>query len=150
MWENNSNVLRFAENPFYRHEQAVLAEGECPGFLPMSFIREGRGVTVRYETGGLQPISSYRIERTEDVLFLMERVIMVIHMAPEYLLSPQRIILRTDTAFYSRDRDDLRLAFLPRPQEDPGALPAAGVQPAPSYPASGVQPASGRPSPDAV
>lgn len=123
MWENNDYTLNFDKNPFYRHEQIILAAGTCEGYLPMSFLRGSHGLTVRYETGGYLPLSGFRIERTVDVLYLMERTVQVLHVSPEHLLAPERVMLRTDMVFYSRERDDLRIAFLPRPDTG-GSAPA--------------------------
>lgn len=116
MWEQNNYTLRFRRNPFYRHEQAILASAGFDGFLPMTFLRSEQGLTARYECSGFTPLSSFRIERTEDVLYLMEKVFLVLHRAPEYLLDPERILLRTELIFYSREGDDLKIAYVPRPQ----------------------------------
>lgn len=119
MW-NNNYTLHFNNNPFYRHEQIILADGSCEGFLPISFLHSDRGLTARYETGGYQPLSGFRIERTEDVLYLMERTVMILHVSPEHLLAPERITLRTNTVFYNKMRDDLRIAFIPRLSDSEG------------------------------
>ena len=116
MWEQNNYTLRFRRNPFYRHEQAILASAGFDGFLPMTFLRSEQGLTARYECSGFTPLSSFRIERTEDVLYLMEKVFLVLHRAPEYLLDTERILLRTELIFYSREGDDLKIAYVPRPQ----------------------------------
>ncbi len=81
----------------------------------MTFLRSENGLTARYECSGFTPLSSFRIERTEDVLYLMEKVFLVLHRAPEYLLDPERILLRTELVFYSREKDDLKIAYVPRP-----------------------------------
>lgn len=115
MWENNDYTLMFHRNPFYQHEQAILARGGFDGCLPMSFLRNDGGLTARYECDGFLPLSSFRIERTEDVLFLMEKLLFVLHEAPEYLLCPERLFLRTETVFYNKEEDRVRIAYLPRP-----------------------------------
>lgn len=131
MWENNSYTLRFNENAFYHHEQVILAAGTCSGFLPMAFLRDDSGLVARYECGGFRPLSAFRIDRTEDALYLMEKTLLVLHISPEYLLSPERITLRTDTVFYNREQDDLRIAFVP---------PAAGSSKASPTQAGNVSP----------
>ena len=118
MWENNDYTLHFNRNPFYRHEQIILAAGTCDGYLPMSYLRGSDGLTARYEAGGYLPLSGFRIERTQDVLYLMERTVRIPHISPEHLLAPERVTLRTDTVFYCRERDDLRIAFLPVPETE--------------------------------
>lgn len=131
MWKDNNYTLRFNSNPFYRHEQVILAAGTFDGFLPMTFLRSASGLTVRYEPSGFLPLSGYRIERTQDALYLMEKTVLILHTAAEYLLAPERLTLRTNTVFYSRERDDLRIAFLPRcairdETSESGNLPGTG------------------------
>lgn len=130
MWNCSDYTIQFSFNPFYLHEQDILTAGECPGFLPMSFLRTGHGLVVHYGTSGYQPLSNYRIERSEDALYLMERTIMILHQAPEYLLAPERLRICTDTVFYGRDTDDLRLAFLPKTIYPPVTPKSAPPQPA--------------------
>ncbi|MBQ9016067.1 MAG: hypothetical protein IJ109_08090 [Firmicutes bacterium] len=113
MWEKNHYKLSFSKNPFYRHEQVVLSTGACPGFFPVSFLRHGEGLDAAYECSGYAPLHSFRIERTEDALFLMEETLRILHRAPEYLLAPERAIIRTETVFYDKDSGRLQIAFLP-------------------------------------
>ena len=113
MWENNNFTLTLKGNPFYHHEQMVLTGGEFSGFLPMSFVMQNQAITVRYLPSGYSPLCRYRIERTKDALYLFEKSLLILQQCPEHLISPDRVTLRTETVFYSRDLDDLRIAFLP-------------------------------------
>ena len=124
MPDRGDRVIHFKKNPFYRHEQILLASGSFEGFLPMSFLREENGLTARYQCSGFAPLSSYRIERTEDALYLMEKVVLILHAAPEHLLIPERILLRCQTVFFSKKDDRIKIAYVPRPRND--AAPGAG------------------------
>ena len=114
MWEKNSDTLYLPAGSFYPHEERVLACGSCSGFLPMSFLHTEHGLSARYERGGFTPLSGFRIERTEDALYLLERTVLILRHAPEHLLIPERIYVRTDTVFYSKKGDHLRIAYLPK------------------------------------
>ena len=121
MWENNNFTLTLKTNPFYHHEQMVLTCGEFDGFLPMSFIMQNQAMTVRYSPSGYAPLCRYRIERTKDALYLFEKTLLVLQKSPEHLIAPERVTLRTETIFYNRQKDHLKIAFLPQ-AGDPGSL----------------------------
>ena len=132
MWENNQDTLKFAADAFYRHEQIVLTEGNCPGFLPMTFLLDSGCMYVKYACGGFLPLSRFRIEETADVLYIMEKTLLILHTCPEYLLAPERLLLRTDTVFYNKKYDDLRIAFVPlRNHPLPGGSPRTAENPDP-------------------
>ncbi len=113
MWERNNYRLTFSKNPFYQHEQVILASGTCPGFFPVSFLRHEQGLDATYDCSGFAPLSSFRIERTEDALYLMEETLRILDRAPEYLLAPERAVIRTETVFYDKKSGRIRIAFIP-------------------------------------
>lgn len=113
MWEKNDHKLRFAKNPFYQHEQVILSSGSCPGFFRIAFLRHADGLDAAYDCSGFSPLSSFRVERTEDALYLMEETLRILHRAPEYLLAPERAVIRTETVFYDKQNGRLRIAFIP-------------------------------------
>ncbi|MBQ9060769.1 MAG: hypothetical protein IJ128_06480 [Firmicutes bacterium] len=113
MWERNDYKLKFAKNPFYQHEQVILSSGTCPGFFQVSFLRRAEGLDAAYSCSGYSPLSSFRVERTEDALYLIEETLRILHRAPEYLLAPERAVIRTETVFYNKKSGQLRIAFIP-------------------------------------
>ncbi len=152
MWENGTYTLHLSSNPYYRHEQIILSSGTPEGYLPMSFLRTSQGLTIRYEAGGYLPLSAFRIERTEDVLYLMDRTVGILHASPGYLLDPERILLRADTVFYGKDQDDLRIAYLPRQACESGdpslpMLPTLAGRDHGFLPVKGQNPLAGKLSP---
>lgn len=98
---------------FFRFERVMLSSCECRYFIPMRFLEENGRLTVRYDCSGYSPISSYRIERTEDVLFILEKAVLILQHSAEYLIDPHRIALTARTVFYSRKEGDIRVAFVP-------------------------------------
>ena len=54
----------------------------------------------------------------------MEKVVLILHAAPEHLLIPERILLRCQTVFFSKKDDRIKIAYVPRPRND--AAPGAG------------------------
>ena len=52
-------------------------------------------------------------ERTEDALYLMEQVLLILGKAVEYLITPANITLTTDTVFYSKETGEVKIAYVP-------------------------------------
>ncbi|MDO5491396.1 MAG: DUF6382 domain-containing protein [Bacillota bacterium] len=108
----------FAPERFHSHEIVMLSEGTCPLFFPTVFIREDARVVAVYDCSRYAPLGSFRIEKTEDALFLLEKVLLLLHRSMEYLIMPERILLSPETVFYAEDTGSVRIAFVPVP--DPG------------------------------
>lgn len=119
MWENNDFRIKLSENSMMEYEKVMLSSGQCDFFMPMGFMGEGDGETACYDCSGFVPLSSYRIEKTEDALYLLERTLIILGKSVEYLISPYRITLNTNTVFYNKDTGQVKIAYVPNQSENP-------------------------------
>ena len=112
--------LKAEPDRFFRFERVMLSGG-CRYFIPMRFFEEDGSLLVQYNCSGFSPLSRYRIERTEDVLYILEKTALIMQHSAEYLIDPRRIALSTKTVFYNHEDGDIRIAFVPlkRPREEP-------------------------------
>ena len=118
MWENREFSIRLEENTFRNHEKIMLSSGECSLFMPMGFIGEGGMEVVSYDCSGFAPLSSYRIEKTEDALYILESVLLIVGRSIEYLITPARITINTDTVFYNKETSQVKIAYVPAAGND--------------------------------
>lgn len=118
MWENNEFRIRVGEKTMRDFERVMLTSDDCRLFMPMGFISEDDGETICYDCSGFTPLSSYRIERTDDVLYILERTLLVLGKSVEYMLSPSRIRLTTDTVFHNKDTGEVKIAYVPMAGEE--------------------------------
>lgn len=119
MWQSGEFRLRLREGSVLEHEKVMLSSGQCDCFMPMGFIGDEKGVTACYDCSGFAPLSSYRIERTEDALYLLERTLIILGNAVQYLISPERVMLTTSTVFYNKDTGQVRIAYVPMAEQQP-------------------------------
>ena len=113
MWNNREFKIRLEENAMRDFERIMLTSGACSLFMPMGFMAEDDGEIVCYDCSGFTPLAGYRIERTEDALYILEKLLVILGQAVEYLISPARITLTTDTVFYSKDTGEVKIAYVP-------------------------------------
>jgi len=113
MWNNREFRIRLEENTMRHYERVMLTSGECNFFMPMGFMGEDSGEVVCYDCSGFAPISSYRIEKTEDALFILEAVLLIIGKSVEYLITPSRITVTADTVFYNKETGQVKIAYVP-------------------------------------
>ena len=113
MWENSEFRIKLEENTFRDYEKVMLTSGECSFFMPMGFMGESGGEVVSYNCSGYAPLSSYRVERTEDALYILERVLIILGKSVEYLITPARIMVTEDTVFYNKETGQVKIAYVP-------------------------------------
>jgi len=117
MWRNGEFKVKLEPNTIREFERVMLSSGECSLFMPMGFISEEDGETVCYDCSGFSPLSSYRIERTDDALYILERVLLIAGNSVEYLITPSRIALNMNTVFYNKETGEVKIAYVPLKQE---------------------------------
>ena len=105
MWENNEYRMCFREDSILDFERAMLSSGECSYLLPMMFISSDSKHVVYYDCKGFVPLSRYTVDKTEDALFILEKVLIILSNALGYLITPAKISLSTDTVFYNAETD---------------------------------------------
>lgn len=113
MWENNEYKLCLKEESILGFERIMLASGQCSHLLPMVFICDEKGLLSYYDCGGFVPISSFRVDRTEDALFVLEKVLLIISRLVEYLINPEKMLLSTDTVFFNPETGQIKIAYVP-------------------------------------
>lgn len=113
MWNNREYRIRLEENTMRDYERIMLTSGECNFFMPMGFMGEESGEIVCYDCSGFAPISSYRIEKTEDALYILECVLLIVGKSVEYLITPSRITVNSDTVFYNKETGQVKIAYVP-------------------------------------
>lgn len=113
MWDNREFKVELNENSMKDFEKIMLTSGQCSFFMPMGFMGSERGETVCYDCSGFAPLSRYRIERTEDALYILEKSLIILERSVEYLITPSKITLTTDTVFYNKDTGEVKLTYVP-------------------------------------
>ncbi len=119
MWEDKGFKLRLEGGSLAEYEKVMLSSGQCEFFMPMGFIASDEGQMACYDCSGFCPLSSYRIERTEDALYLLERTMIILGNAVQYFISPAKVTLTTDTVFYNKDTGQVKIAYVPVTEGSP-------------------------------
>ena len=117
MWLENEFKIRLEENTMRNYEKIMLTSGECNLFMPMGFIGDDNGEVVCYDCSGFAPLSSYSVEKTEDALYILECVLLIVGKAVEYLITPARITINEDTVFYNKETGKVKIAYVPLKDE---------------------------------
>ena len=121
MWENNEYRMCFREESILDFERAMLSSGECRDLLPMMFISGDSKHVVYYDCKGFAPLSRYHVDKTEDALFILEKVLIILSSTIEYLIAPAKVSLSTDTVFFNAETGDIKIAYVPVQEEPAGA-----------------------------
>ncbi|MEE0772469.1 MAG: DUF6382 domain-containing protein [Anaerovoracaceae bacterium] len=120
MWGNREFSMRMEEDTFRDYERIMLTSGDCSLFMPMGFMGEDGGETVCYDCSGFAPISSYSIEKTDDALYILECVLLIVGRSVEYFITPARITVTEDTVFYNKETRNVKIAYIPVQTADAG------------------------------
>ena len=120
MWENNDYTMCFREDSILDFERVMLSSGQCTDLLPMLFVNGDAKHVAYYDCKGFVPLSRYRVDRTEDALFILERVLIILSGAIEYLITPAKISLSTDTVFFNVETGEIKIAYVPVREEPAG------------------------------
>lgn len=118
MWENKEFRVRLEENSMRDYERIMLTSGECGFFMPMGFVGEESGEVAFYYCSGFAPLSSYSIEKTDDALYILESVLLIVGKSIEYLITPSKITVTEDTVFYNKETGQVKIAYIPLASEN--------------------------------
>lgn len=113
MWDNKEFRVRLEENSMRDYERIMLTSGECGFFMPMGFIGEEGGEVACYDCSGFAPLNSYSIEKTDDALYILESVLLIVGKSIEYLITPAKITVTEDTVFYNKETGQVKIAYIP-------------------------------------
>lgn len=117
MWDNREYSIRLEENAMLDFEKIMLTSGECSLFMPMGFMSAENGEMVCYDCSGFMPLSRYQIEKTDDALYILENSLLILGKAVEYLITPAKVTLNTDTVFYNKETGEVKIAYVPSCKE---------------------------------
>lgn len=120
MWKNNEFKMCYSKGSILEFERIILSSGECDRLLPMIFINEDSNNIVYYDCKGFVPLSRYTVDRTEDALFVLEKVLLILHCVIEHLITPGKITLTTDTVFFNANTGEIKIAYVPTSEESAG------------------------------
>ncbi len=113
MWNSMDFKTEIKKDSIADFEKIMLSSGQCRFFIPMGFMANGEGETVQYDCSGFAPLSRYRIERTDDALYLLEQVLIILGSSVEYFITPWKITLDTNTVFYNKETGEVKMAYVP-------------------------------------
>lgn len=113
MWNSMDFKTEIKKESIADFEKIMLSSGQCRFFMPMGFMASGEGEMVRYDCSGFAPLSRYRIERTDDALYLLEQVLIILGSSIEYFIAPWKITLDTGTVFYNKETGEVKMAYVP-------------------------------------
>ena len=116
MWDDEYKIT-FKENTFHEYERVMLTSGDCSYLIPMAFIGENGKETAYYNCSGFAALSTYSIEKTDDALFVLEKVMLILGHVAEYLISPAKVTLTDKTVFYCAESSEIRIAYVPLTEE---------------------------------
>ena len=111
---NNILTAEYEYGRIKDFEKRVLTEGACRSFLPMSFIKIGDRERVNYDCSGYIAIAALEIKNSMDMVNILEKCVFSIIDACGYLVNPKKIELNIGTAYYSKSKNEVRLAYVPR------------------------------------
>lgn len=103
----------FDPKRIYPHELAALGRGAVDGFFPTTFIFDTEGITAIYDCDGYSPLSGFRLEQTSDVMYILEKILLILKRCPEHLLVPERVLTIPETVFYRVDTGSVRMTYIP-------------------------------------
>lgn len=110
---NNDFKLRLKDGSVKEFEKVVLSSGICDLFMPMGFVRLEEGELVSYNCSGYTPLRHCDIEETKEAFEILEKTLILVNRAGEYLITPSKITLNMDTIFYNRKNRQVRIAYVP-------------------------------------
>ena len=104
----------FERGRLHPHEIAILGSESSGPFFGASFQHDPDGIRAVYQCSGFKPLSSFKIEATSDILYILEKVLLILNNSLNYLLIPERILLSPDTVFYRQETGDVKVVYIPQ------------------------------------
>lgn len=114
---NNDFKLKLKEGSIRDYEKIVLSQINDI-FMPMGFVSTGEGELVSYNCSGYAALRQCRITEVMEALEILERTLILVRRAGEYLITPRKIMLSVDTIFYNRESRQVKIAYVPVENEN--------------------------------
>jgi hypothetical protein len=118
MWDNREYSIKIEDNVMQEYEKIMLTSGICELFMPMGFMIADKGEMIHYDCSGFAPLSRFQIDKTDDALYILENILLILNKATEYLITPSKIMLNTDTVFYNKETGEVKIAYVPLREKD--------------------------------
>lgn len=109
----NDFKLQLKNGEIKDFEKIVLSSGICELFVPMGFVSSEEGEMVFYDCSGYTALSQYHMKHVREALEVLEKILILISKAGEYLISPSKITLNRETIFYNEKTGQIRIAYVP-------------------------------------
>lgn len=109
---NNDFKLKLKEGAIKDYEKVILSQVNDI-FMPMGFVSSSEGELVIYNCSGYTALRQCRVTEVLEALEILERTLILVSRAGEYLISPRRIMLTMDTIFYDRKTKQVKIAYVP-------------------------------------
>lgn len=114
---NNDFKLELKEGAIRDYEKIILSQINDI-FMPMGFVSTSEGELVTYNCSGYSALRQCRVTEVMEALEILERTLMLVSRAGEYLISPRKIMLSIDTIFYNRETHQVKIAYVPVENEN--------------------------------
>ena len=109
---DNNFRIQLKEGAIKDYEKVILSEVNDI-FMPMGFVSFDEGELVTYNCSGYSSLSQCDIKEVIEALEILERTLILVSRASEYLISPSMITLNPDTIFFDRESRQVRIAYVP-------------------------------------
>lgn len=109
---SNDFKLELKEGAIKDYEKMILSQINDI-FMPMGFISTSECELVTYNCSGYSALRQCRITEVLEALEILERTLILVGRAGEYLISPRKIMLSQDTIFYNRETRQVKIAYVP-------------------------------------
>lgn len=110
--QTNDFRLKLREGAIKDYEKVILSQVNDI-FMPMGFVSSSDGELVTYNCSGYTALRQCRVTEVMEALEILERTLILVSRAGEYLISPRRIMLSMDTIFYDRKTKQVKIAYVP-------------------------------------
>ena len=94
-------------------EEKVLTSGLCDFSLPANFVTADGVKSAVYDSSGYTCLDDIIFKDTDDILELLEKTLMNLDKAGEFLIDPDHIVLDGNTVFQNLKNGDVKFAFIP-------------------------------------
>lgn len=109
----NDFKLDIEEGLILPFEEKVLASGLCDVILPMRFAGGHGRRSLMYECSGYTAVSELDLRGIRDIYEVLEKTVLTLAKAQEFLLFPEKIVLSGETVFYHLKHRDVKIAYVP-------------------------------------
>lgn len=105
----------------FEEKLETLLSGGCKGIFPISIIKDDEGLKCFYHTSGYIPLNLIEDVGALQVLTLLEKTMEAIEECRQYLIFPDEFEISTETAYASKDYNEVKFTYIPTEKKDSAA-----------------------------